>query len=277
MIINAIHLYSSNVKFAEFSLDNTDHTQPYLIQSAFGLDVADLRPNFYALSSDTRSKYYNMASSPREITIRIKLNPQYGSGQTPSSLRDTLYKAISSSRTSTVELRFMNGSTTVATIFGFVTRFEAPLFSSNPEVQITLKSDYFFLKAPTRTSVNLANLSKSNPVLTDYVSTAPHGFRMQITFTGTTSTDLIIYEYGSTEWSFTIGVQFITGDVLYFSSEENNRYLYRIRGSTVLHLTNYLANDAIWPLMFPGTVILAVNTSSYNWNDLSYYPTYWGV
>lgn len=276
MIINAIHLYSSNVKYAEFSLDNTDHTQPYLIQSAFGLDVDDLRPNFYALSGDTRSKYYNMSSEPREITIRIKLNPQYGSGQTPSSLRDTLYKAISSSRTSTVELRFMNGVTTVATIFGFVKRFEAPLFSSNPEVQITLKSDYFFLRAPTRTVVSLGGLSKTAPVLTDSLSTAPHGFRMQLTFTGFVGS-LAIQEAGSTEWAFLIGQSFTTGDVLYFSSEENNRYLYRIRSSVTLHLLDTLNSDAVWPLMFPGTTNLSISTSSFNWNDVSYYPTYWGV
>jgi hypothetical protein len=273
MIVTAIQLWANSALQASFSVDRADLTQPYIITAAAGLDVDELKPIYYGSGTFSAQKFYNLKPKPRDIALKVKLNPQLNLGQTSSSLRDALYRAISSARDSTVQLKFVAGLTPVATINGFITKFEAPLFTNSPEVQLTINCDYPMLRSPNRNVIN--GLAKTTAIVADSNSTAPHGFRMQLTFTAALTAFQIAVP--GSDWTFNINTSFAIGDVLYFSSEEDNKYLYRIRSGALTHLTDQLAIPAIWPLMFPGNNSFAFTSQSFNFNDFSYYDTYWGV
>jgi hypothetical protein len=283
MIINAIRFYSNNVKIAEFGLDNSDHTQKYLLKEASGLDAEEIISQFVAFGGSSFPRSYDLNPIPRELVLKIKLNPNYIFGDTPSSLRDALYRAISASRISEIEVRFMNGALAVANIFGLIKKFEAPLFTPNPEVLITIKCDQSFLRGPDRTVVSLTGLSKTAPVITDGLSSAPHGFKMRMVLTGNVSSIEISEpdsQFGQSSvsyGSFPITYNFLTNDVLWFSSEQNDKYLYVVRSGVTTHLTDKLGLNPLWPIMFPGENKFFISTSSFTWQDVSYYSTFWGV
>lgn len=278
MIINAVHLYSNGVKYAEFSLDQTDHTQRYIIKDATGWSMDEILPMYRGTGASTpRRKFFELKMQQRDIVMKIKLNPQYSLNETPSSLRDALYKAVSSYYTSDIELRFMNGATTVASISGFVTKFEALLFSSNPEIIINLRCDDAFLRDPAVVNVSLPAASTA-PTIVDNISTAPHGFKFRLTLTSA-SAGIKFQKPGDGEWYFDIDYDFLNGDVLWFSSELNDRYLYVVRSGVTIHIADKLTAGSTWPLIFPGTNSFAVvmTSTTFTWNSITHFLTYWGV
>ena len=287
MIIDAIHLYtkdySTSTKIAELSVNKADLTQSYILQGSVGLEAPDFSPQFFGTSNSGAIRYYNMRPETRQVAMRIRLNPQ-GAGVSYSSLRDTLYKIISSSMLSNVELRFMLSTTEKARLTGFITKFESDIFSESPSVQLNMAFPDPFLKDPTLVSVTGLNLS--NPVITDSESTAPHGFSMQITLAATVA-KLILQK--SPEWYFTVnGFTFASGDVINFSSVQNNKYLYVMRGTTRFDIVDKLAPGSTWPIIFPGSNTFNIvmenpigtaltPASTWSFTSFSYAKTYWGI
>lgn len=288
MIIDAIHLYtkeySTSVKIAELSLNKADLSQTYILEGAVGLEAPDFSPQYFN-SSSTGVRYYYTRPDPREVKIKIILNPQ-GAGVSYSSLRDTLYKTISSSYLSNVELRFMSSTTEKARLTGLVTKFESEIFSSRPYVIMTMLFPDPLFKDPTLVSVTGLNLS--TPVITDADSTAPHGFTMQLTLAATVA-KVLIQKANGAEWYFTIsGFTFASGDIINFSSVTNNKYLYVMRGATRYDVVDKLAPGSTWPIIFPGSNTFSIVmenpigtalTPATTWSitSFSYAKTYWGI
>jgi hypothetical protein len=270
---------------AILSLDPTTYTlsNPYIIRNITGLDADEINPSFYGNNNGaTLIKYMNMHLKPRVITMRIILNPNYASGQTPSSLRDDLYRAISSTRSGKLVLEMwsqndwnVTGSAS-SRIEGLVVKFESFLQQTNPEVQLTFRCDFPYFRNVTPTTVSTGALSHTAPILTDNVSTAPHGFKFSLSF-GANTSSFSWSEALTNDWTMSIVYSFLTGDVLWFSSQEDDRYLYRVRSGVKLHLMSYVSAGYIWPIMFPGTNNFAMSTGTFSWTSFSYYQTYWGV
>jgi hypothetical protein len=85
-------------------------------------------------------------------------------------------------------------------------------------------------------------------------------------------------------------------DKIYFSSEENNRYLYLTRGVnffnpagpilnswnptlqtfTIRHLTDRISSGSVWPVTRPGTNLIYL-TQGVVVNNIQFQHAYWGV
>lgn len=292
MIIDAIHLYTteyaSSTKIAELSLTRADLTQPYILQAAAGLDAGEFTPKFFGTSDAGTLRYYSVGTKDREIVLRIRLNPQ-GAGVTYSSLRDAIYKGISSSYLSKVELRFMLSTTEKARVTGYVTRLESALFVDYPEVQITLVCPDPYFKDPATTT--FTGLDKVNPVFSDTESTAPHGFTMNLTFASAVSANVsrIVFSK-SPYWYFTIiGVNLIASatDTLTMVSVENQKDLYITRSGTKISILDKIAPGSTWPILFPGSTTFniamdqptgtALASTAWAFGTVSHNKTYWGI
>jgi hypothetical protein len=186
-----------------------------------------------------------------------------------------LYKAISSYRTSLLDLGFFNGISEVAQISGFVTKFESALTSSTPEVQITINCPYPYFRSRTRVTANMSGVTASAPVITDNVSTAPHGFRMTLTFTGTAFSWQ--WRKADSDWLFRISFFFTAGDVFNFSSEEDNKYVNVIRTGVTYNLASQIQLGSQWPVLFPGVNSWVSNVSVTTYTSVDYYTTNWGI
>lgn len=277
MKVTSIGLYSSNdVEIATLSFRDPGSVNPYIAKSITGLDADEIVPRFYGLSKVSKEKYYNLSLPPRDVILTIILNPFKTAGKTYSDLRDAIYKALAASRTALMGLRFYNGATEVARVSGFVTKMESPQFEEQPTIQLTLNCDDPMLKAPSRVSV-IESGAELRTVTVD-TSTAPHGFIFQLTFTAAIASFYMQDKATNPEWSFVVTptTSFAIGDKLYFSSENDNKYLYMVRGSTTTHLVDKIAPGGIWPILFPGDNEM-VHSPEITWNMIQYYPTFWGV
>lgn len=282
MKVTSIELYSNNQKTASFSFRDPTAKNPYIVQGIFGIDAEEIIPKFYASSQDGANKFYDMGLRSREIVIRVALNPQLNLRKTYSDLRDDLYRAISSSRTGLVQLRFNNGAATIAAISGFISKFEAAHFNQLPEVQLTIKCDDPVLRSLIPVEVSFDVLGEEMNIVDRY-STSPHGFSFDIKFLQDT-TSFIIRDMTPDTWSFTIipgtigaNTGFKVDDVLEFSSELGQKSVSITRESNKILLVDKIQPGSVWPILFPGSNNIEIVTGTFEWGTLTYYPTYWGV
>jgi hypothetical protein len=278
MRVTSVELHADGSSaFVALSFRDPTRLNPYNVKGITGLDADEIVPRFYGTPGTTA--FYNMMLGKRTVVARIELNPRYQLGETPSSLRDVLYKMIASSRKGLIHLHFLNDAVVEAQISGIVRKVEVDHFTSTPEVQITIECTEPMLKAPDEVSLNVVGLDPSSTNIEDLVSTAPHGFKFAITFTADTPS-FLMEDPADPDWSFEVtpATGFDVGDVLYYSSEYNDKYLYIIRGGNTIHLADVIVANSVWPVMFPGanefTIADGVNM---DWTSITYYPTFWGV
>lgn len=250
---------------------------PFNAVSITGLDPDTIVPKYYGASGS--SKFYDMAILKRQIVMVVKLNPNFSNNDTYSSLRDKIYKIIASSRTGKIQLQFKNGTTVVAVSNGFVSRIEAPHFEQKQEVKITIDCDKGMLESLDPTAVAVGGLNPNDFVITDDVSTAPHGFMFDLAV-NVNAASIVITDPTDASWAFTVAPVggFLIGDVLHFSSIYGNKFINLTRGLVTVQLGEVVAPGSIWPILFPGDNHFHFSTpASLVLDAISYYATYWGV
>jgi hypothetical protein len=276
MKLTSIEIHPSNsAPPAVLSFRDPGSLNPYNVKAIVGLDSDSIVPQHYGPGSPN---FYNLSLQNRQIVIRVGLNPDFNNNQSYSDLRDDLYKMIAASRFGSIQLQFKNLLEVVAAITGYISKFEAPQFEKTQEVQITIQCSEPMLKALERDYV--AGLDPVQTIIRDDKSTAPHGFtfNMAVNFA---IASIEITDPNDTTWRFLVTPigGFMNGDQLYFSSEYNNKELYIIRGGVdTIHLGDVISADSVWPIIFPGENTFSFTNHEYlRWEEISFYPTYWGV
>ena len=141
MKVSSIDLYSNDHLVTTFDVNQRDVRNPYILKGITGLDADEIVPQFYGQGADSGANFNDMTLEPREIVMKIGLNPDYRIGHHPADLRGHLYRAIASNRRGTIQLRFNEDSATVGAITGFVTKFESPIGNKDVEVTLTMRCD----------------------------------------------------------------------------------------------------------------------------------------
>jgi hypothetical protein len=282
MRLTSVDLYSPN--FAEtitFSLRSVDSSDKYMVRGIVGLDTDDIIPKFYGYGLKTNSRFYDFGLKARVIVMRIVLNPLFKIDESYSDVRDTLYRAISATRTGQVVLHFKSGGTIVAKIAGFITKFESAYFSELSEVQLTIRCDDPMFRAINPVRYEPDEIKTTNPILIpDSLSTAPHGFTMQVKYKTASAAFTIQDDLSNPDWKFKVipSGGFLVGDELYLSSEFSNKYLYMIRGGTTIPLVDKIEPTSVWPIIFPGANLFEfLEIANFDWDALEHYAAYWGV
>jgi hypothetical protein len=298
MKITNISLVSEGSELANLSFRDPSSRNRYVVKGVFGLDADEINSVYYGDSIDGTQHFREARLKERELVFRVALNPNFAEGETYSSLRDNMYKAIARSRTGLIDVHFNNGLATTAKVSGYVTKFEAALMNRDAEVQMTMRCDptTAMLKAPNRLYMDADTLIASTTIRDD-LSTAPHGFKFQLTIDAISEAFVISDSADAPSWQFvvqpgTIGAAtgFLVNDVVYFSSEANDKYFYIVRSSVTHQLVSKIWTGSKWPIMFSGGndlefrsldlvggLVPATATKAYTWNEFSYYPTYWGI
>ena len=230
--------------------------------------------------------YHDAIPQPKDIVARIELNPRSGLGETYSDLRDNLFRMISSTRRGGIQVLFKDGVTPVATIYGNIRKVETVLFNKLPEIQVTIHCPDPLLTSISEVSVDVSGADPSLFILTDSISTAPHGFRAEflvlsdiIQFWITDNSD---NGNDGSGWNFTTKpiLGFLQDDIIEFSSQTNNRYLRLVRDGITTHIAHTIESEATfaWPLIFPGD-----NSFTFNYStdieivSINHYLSFWGV
>jgi hypothetical protein len=287
MRVTSIALYSNFEEMASFSLNRSDPTSKYIVRGVTGLDAEEVIPKFYGMGLvatqplNTKPRFYDFSMKPRNVVIRVALNPRFKLNESFGEVRDDLYRSISADRSGLVTMHFNAAGTTIARLMGYIVKFEAAHFTQLPEVQLTILCVDPIFRAITYSEFAPEDLSTTNPVdFYDSLSTAPHGFTMKITILGTPVTFTIQDVPTSPVWKFKIipAGGFHAGDLLYMSTEYTNRYLYIMRGGVRTDLIDKIEIGSIWPVIFPGSnPFHFVDIASIEWEYVRFYPAYWGV
>lgn len=280
MRVQSIELYSNSQRVVQFDVNGPDFRNPYVLKSIAGLDADEITPLFYGQGTESNTKFYDLVLQPREIVMRIGLNPDYSLGVRSGDLRTDLLKAIGANRSGKMQLRLVDDEVPVGVINGFVTKFEANVSNKEAEVLLTLRCDDPLFKTLHVSNQIVTELDELNPLIIDPISTAPHGFYFHLTFTGSVN-PFIIRDTTTPDWKFQINYPFIVDDQLFFSSEVGNKYIYRIRAGATLHLMDVLEQGSIWPILFPGenqfNTLPAGGGATFVWNEMYWHDTHWGV
>lgn len=281
MKVTSISLFSDTEESMHFDLRSVDSRSRYMIRSIVGIDVDELTPRFYGFSKDGTKRFYEFKLRPREIVMRLVLNPRFEISEDYSVLRDAIYKAISATRSGELRIQFHSGAAVVAETYGHIVKMEAAHFSQVPELQITIRCNDPMLRAINDVRMEDAEIVNTNPiVVADSISTAPHGLYIRLTFTGTVASFTLQDKSSSPEWDFKItpASSFLSGDVLHISSEFNNKQLYMVRSAVTTHLMDRIDPTSSWPIVFPGfNEFHFVNIASLDLDEISFRPAFWGV
>lgn len=281
MRVTNVSLFSNDVEAVNFALTHQAPKSQYIARTMIGLDADEIVPKFYGFGLHSSPKYYNFGLKPREIVMRLVLNPRMILDESYSNIRDNLYRAISSSRTGAVELRFFSGATTVASIFGFIVKFEVPHFSKTPEVQITVRCEDPMFRAVNPVVLKEDEIPAISPIIVwDSISTAPHGFDFDILWTATSPIFTIQDVITNEEWKFEVipNGGFLVGDILHFCSEYNAKELYIKRGANTIHIIDKITPGSFWPVIFPGGNEFFIQEDyAFTWQEISFHAAYWGV
>lgn len=293
MRVTNIDLYSSDWLIANFSFRDPALLDQYLVKGITGLDAESITPRLYgkAIYGQTingQAAYYNMILDTRTIVMRLIVNPRWDFAETYANLRDYMYRAVSRARTSEVALRLNDGDTTLAIVKGFMTKFEAVYSTDQPEIQLTIVCKDPWLRSEEFVEVPVAGLSVNNPVISDYLSTAPHGCQFQ--FKVTTNLDYWeltadpVFE-GSTgpNWYFRLTPGIIAGvsgfrmnDIVTVVAEPGRYGVTLDRGSAHYSIADKIVLGSMWPIIFFGDNLFACN-GGMQWLYFIYFNTYWGV
>lgn len=279
MKLTSIEIHTADFSnVAVLSFRDPKSINPYNVKAITGLDLDTIVPMHYG--STGASNFYNQTLQNRVVVIQLALNPNYTT-LSYSDLRDALYKMISTSRSSLVQLQFKNLDETICAISGLITKFETTMFDKAQGVNITVQCTDPMLRALEPDTDVGAVLTDSTISIIDDKSTAPHGVSFNLGVV-TYIPSIKITDFSDLSWSFEVipSGGFLPDDEIIFSSEDNIRTLYISRegGTVTVQLADVITPGSIWPILFPGPNRMVISNMEYLYlNSMSYYPTYWGV
>lgn len=281
MRITHISLHTANsLEAVEFSVREAAAGNKYFVRNIVGLDAEELVPKFYSFGNVSGEAYYDHVMKPRDIVMRIAINPTYRINETVEELRDELYRLVSSRRAASVELQFRRAGTVVRSITGLITKFEVGYFNRLPELQITFHCADPTFRSLTPIQYDVDDIEGTVPVvLTDNESTAPHGMSFSVAFTATTTQFTIQDKLTNPDWFFTIipSASFVATNVLHFSSEFGKKRIF-LDATVDLHLMDKIVAGSVWPTIYPGrNEMYFIQQANFDWLSMEYYSAYWGL
>jgi len=271
------------ITHATFSVGGPNRSNPFILKAATGLDVEEILNTY-----NDGPKFFRMQPKERVVALLLSLNPNYGEGTTIGDLRDTIYKAISYNiqsieynTESKLELRFMNGSTYIGSLFGVVSKVETSQFAPETDLKLTLTCPYPFICSTENTTIAVGpdpeTYGYSYISYTDELSSAPHGFFMEVTCTADIGELTIRDLKNPTKYFFWVHYEFLAGDLIHINSSEDNKYITLIRtGVDNRSLVDKIYWGSIWPYLYPGWNFFGVS-ASHEFTRADHRYTYWGV
>lgn len=243
-------------------------------------DVTGLDPSEIAVTIVDVPPYggvfQNRRPANKQITIIVGLAPDYTSGQTSSDLREILYGLLTPNPGGSIEVDLMNDDALVCKITGYVSKMTALQFTKDPEVQIVIEctSPFFF---GSEISESTIGLSKSSPSLGN-VGSAPTGFLMELTFTGSQD-DWTITSSSDATKKMSITKEFVSGDKLIIDTryQMEGVYVDPVGSDPVFSLLKKFTQDSTWLKLQPGSNGFDTSSSTFDWVFIKYTPQYWGV
>lgn len=268
--------YGTSASFT-FPVDSTMETSAFVVKAIDGLQPPEVAVSI-AETLYEGGVPQGRRPQNRQITLLMAFQPNYSIGETAGDLRSQLYGLMTPKLGVPVTISLLNSSNVVqVSTTGFVRRMEAPIFSKDPEVQITIDCLSPYLSGPVFTEPSPSTLAK--PVVINNPGNAPSGIEIKFRIV-TATTGFQIYTGSAGNQidllSFT-SISFVANDIIQFSTIAGKRYASYVRSGVTTNLLPYKTSTSNWMQLHGGSNTILFQYSDVVITYLSYTPRYWGV
>lgn len=221
-----------------------------IVEEITGLDPVKATIVTSTFANLDGAQYQSSRREPRNITMRIGLEPDYAT-DTVEDLRRRLYAYLMP--TSSVSLRFIMSDGLELDIQGRVESFEAPLFVKEPAVDISIVCfDPDFYDA-TPVTISGTSVSTTTETLLTYPGTVPSGLLLTLSPNRSVS-EFDIYHRPPDAILRTMYLYYalIYADVVKINSVRGAKYASLTRASTTIPFVFALSPVSSWFQLMPG-------------------------
>lgn len=251
------------------------------IRNIDGLGMPDINVNLTSAVDNRMAAYNGSRSQNRQIVITAAMYADYAGGKTIGDLRDSLYRLIGRIGDKDdfvyVDLHNADGGV-IRYTWGYISKIEAPQFSKDPLVQITIECVPLHILGVT---------DKTSPVDThwldvDNVGTAPTSVNMAVRV-GPESQPIVFVVSVDGKNAFRLQREgyFVKGDLIRLDTSPDKRSITLTRGSVTTDLLKHVSGTSKWFEIPPGKSQLNVlgNTTPnpYKIESITTTRRYWGA
>jgi hypothetical protein len=279
------HIRLQGLKTFDFPLTSA-YAKPddkYIIQNITGLGP----PQVQVVIVD--GKYQTRTPANRQLVMTIKLNPDWGAGETPKLLREELYKLLSTGYKPRVVITPLFGEVSISLLglrvfaqpfstVGYVSNWDQDMFAKDNAVVVTFDCEGPTWISNSKTTISAGTLSESKPAIFN-PGTVGVGFKFSVKFTADRSNWFL-----RTTENQSIGLEFTksfhSGDVLSVCTIENQQYVQwnKHRGKVQNMMSILKASSEFDLTLHPGMNHYVVPKTGWQWNKaVEFTPEYWGL
>lgn len=240
------------------SLD--DPTSGFIIEEIDGLDPVKANVVSSSFATMDGEQYQSSRRSLRNIVMKLGLEPDWSTGSV-RQLRNRLYDFFMPK--SSVSLSFLSDDDDPnVDISGIVESFDAPLFTQDPTVSVSIlcfDPDFY---DPNILTYNGGTVATVDNIALTYTGTIEAGFIFSLMVNRPIS-DFTIYNIppDGVERNMGFVASLVAGDVLEVCTIPGNKYVTLHRAGSDYSLLYSLSAFADWIQLFPGDNLFRVATS----------------
>lgn len=265
----------TNVRSDTLSLALADASNGYAVREIQGLDPVNASLTSSTMAQLDGAQPQNARRDTRNITMKIGLTPDYITS-TVDSLRQSLYDYLMPK--ALVNLGLYKDESLYAITSGQVETFENNMFSSDPEVDISIICYDPDLYAPAAITANDNTTTTTSTTAYNYLGSSDTGVIFTLNVNRALS-GFSLYNTSSDNSSqvFTMTGSFISGDVITVNSIPGKKAVTLTRNALTTSALSYVDPTSSWVLFKRGVNLFrAVTDSPVIPYTLTYTPKYGG-
>lgn len=251
------------------------------IRNIDGLGMPDINVNLTSAVDNRMAAYNGSRSQNRQIVITAAMYADYAGGKTIGDLRDSLYRLVGriGDKGDYVFVDLHNSSGGVIRYtWGYISKIEAPQFSKDPLVQVTIECVPLHILGVT---------DQTPPIDTHWLDvdnsgTAPTGVNMAVRV-GPESRPVLFVVHVDGKQAFKLyrDGYFVEGDLIRLDTSPDKRSITLTRDSVTTDLLKHVSGTSKWFEIPPGKTQLNVlgNTTPnpYKIESITTTRRYWGA
>lgn len=225
-------------------------TSGYTIKEIAGLDPVKATIVFSQFAQLDGSQFQGSRRENRNIVLTVAMEP-YSGGLTVRELRAALYAYFMPKMT--VNMKFYNDNVLTSSIQGQVETCEAPLFSKDPELAVSIMCFDPNFSAPASTTVNGTTVATSVEKLILYPGTVEVGYLLTLNVNRSVA-GFTIYNRrpsgAAATLDFTLAL--LAGDVVKINTTSRNKYATLTRTGITTSVLYAISTSSKWAPLYPG-------------------------
>jgi hypothetical protein len=253
-----------------------DSTSGYTIKDIDGLDPVKSTIVFSSFAQLDGSQFQSSRLENRNIIIKIGIESYYGAA-TVREMRQALYAYFMPKTTVNIKV-FIDG-VEFAYIQGQVESCEAPLFSKDPEVVVSLLCFNPNFIGAENVIVTGNTVADATEQTIDYEGTVETGFMLELAVNRSLSAFTIYNRRpGGETWEFAFTAPLLTNDVVLINTLSRTKQAILTRAGNVSSVLYGVAPTSSWPNLWPGENFFRVlATGAAIPFSIDYIPKYGGL